>query len=283
MTSSIAGSILLLLAGVTLVSGQSFEAASVKPHDSAFPGRSGAQGGPGASDPTRFLCRNCSLRTLLMTAYDIKGYQLLSETRSERYDVEAKVSAGISRAQFRAMLRNLLAERFHLASHHQSKEMPAWRLLIGKNGPKVTKSQATGPFPERDDLPSHADKDGFPDPAPGSGIYIFADAQNTYRLGARNVSMQRFADGLSTASSRPVYDATGLDGEYDIKLLWSPDLPGAAHRTQDGGILPADSDNDSRPTLQQALEKQLGLRLESSTGQVDVLVIDHAEKIPTAN
>src|SRR6185312_8684864 len=170
MTRSISGSILLFLTGVTLVSGQTFEAASVKPHDSAAPGRSGPQGGPDTSDPTRFLCRNCSLRNLLMTAYDIKGYQLASETRSERYDVEASVAAGTSRAQFRAMLQNLLTERFRLATHHQSKEMLAWRLLVGKNGAKLTPSRATGTFSEDADLPSQADKDGFPDPAPGSGI-----------------------------------------------------------------------------------------------------------------
>lgn len=273
----------MFLTGVTLVSGQTFEAASVKPHDSAAPGRSGPQGGPDTSDPTRFLCRNCSLRNLLMTAYDIKGYQLSSETRSERYDVQAKVPEGISRAQFRVMLRNLLAERFRLASHRRSKQMPAYLLIVGRNRPKIKLSQARRPLPEDDGLPAPADKDGFPDPAPGSGIYIFADAHNIYRLGARNISMQRFADRLSTVTSRPVYDATGLDGEYDIKLLWVPDLPGAARRAQDGSILPADSYDDSRPTLQQALEKQLGLRLESSNGQVDVLVIDHAEKVPTAN
>src|SRR3569833_2141326 len=182
-------SILLDLDSVALAGGQTFEAASVKPHESTLNARSGAQGGPGTSDPTRFLCRNCSLRNLLMMSYDIKGYQLSSETRSERYDVEASVSAGTSRAQFRAMLRNLLTERFRLASHHQSKEMPAYRLVIGKNGPKVMKSEATGPFPEDDGLPSHAEKDGFPDPGPGSGIYIFADSHNTYRLGAKNISM----------------------------------------------------------------------------------------------
>ncbi len=155
-------SILLVLAGVALAHAQTFEAASVRPHESVSQGRSGAQGGPGTTDPTRFLCRNCSLRNLLMTAYDIKGYQLSSETRSERYDVEASMAAGTSRAQFRVMLRNLLTERFRLASHHQSKEMPAYRLLIGKNGPKLRRSQATGPFPEDKGLPSHSDKDGFP-------------------------------------------------------------------------------------------------------------------------
>jgi uncharacterized protein (TIGR03435 family) len=88
---------------------------------------------------------------------------------------------------------------------------------------------------------------------------------------------------LSRAIARPVSDATGLVGEYDIKLLWSPDLPGTAHRTEDGSILPPDPDIDSPPTLQQALKTRLGLRLASSAGQVDVLVIDHADKVPTAN
>jgi uncharacterized protein (TIGR03435 family) len=244
------GPILLLLAGVTITRGQTsvaaraaFEAASVRPYDSASAVRFFTlQGGPGTSDPGRFSCRKCTLRNLLTTAYAIKGYQLSGATASERYDVEAKVPEGTSRAQFLLMLQNLLAERFQLIFHHQLKEMTTYRLMIGKNGPKLTRSAVAGSIP--DDaagslLPHKTDKDGFPDLPPGSGIYIYADVTNIYRLGAKNVSMQQFVETLSSSLSSPVYDATGLEGEYDFKLLWAPDLSGVVRR-QDGSVVPSE-------------------------------------------
>ncbi|HVW10280.1 MAG TPA: TIGR03435 family protein [Bryobacteraceae bacterium] len=283
MARLLSSPILLLLAGTALAQGQTFEAASVKPYDTASRARYVMQGGPGTSDPGRFLCRNCSLRSLLMTAYDIKAYQLASEVWSERYDVEATVPQGSSRSQFLVMLQNLLNERFRLALHHQIKEMSTYRLVAGNGGPKLTRSAPAASAPDEGHLSWKADKDGFPDLPPGAGITIFADAHNTYRLGAKNVSMQRFAAALSSSLSRPVYDATGLDGEYDFRLLWAPDPPGTVHRAQDGSVIPADPDADAAPSVQQAVQQQLGLRLEPATGQVDILVIDHAEKVPTAN
>jgi uncharacterized protein (TIGR03435 family) len=289
MRRLICGWILLSFASVAITRGDppsTFEAASVKPYDSASQARFAMNGGPGTSDPVRFSCRNCSLRNLLMAAYDIKGYQLSSDTRSERYDVETKVPEGISRAQFRVMLQNLLSERFGLTLHHQMKEMTTYRLVVGRNGPKLMRSQVARPLVDDSAdsrAPHKSDKDGFPDLPPGAGIYIYADVSNTYRLGATNVSMQRFAESLSSSLSRPVSDATGLEGEYDFKLLWAPDIPGTARLRQDGSVAPSEPGADSRPTLQEAVQAQLGLRLESSNGQVDVLVVDHAEKVPTGN
>ena len=293
MTRSISGMTILFLAGVTIARGQgpgalplAFEAASVRPYDPT----SSAQfctlkGGPGTSDPGRFSSRRCTLGNLLMTAYGIKGYQRSSEMRSERYDIEAKVPEGTSRAQFLLMLQNLLTERFQLTFHHQLKDMTAYRLMVGKSGPKLTRSPvaaSTPVDPSDTHLPHKIDKDGFPDLPPGSGIYIYADITNIYRLGAKNVSMQRFVESLSSSLSRPVYDVTGLEGEYDFKLLWAPDISGVVRR-QDGSVVSSEPSADPRPALQEAVQTQLGLRLEPTNVQVDVLVIDHADKTPTAN
>jgi uncharacterized protein (TIGR03435 family) len=286
MGQSISRLIFLVLAGAPMVSGQTFEAASVRPYDTASPAHFFTmQGGPGTSDPNRFACRKCSLLNLLMTAFDVKGYQVSFAVRTDRYDVEANVPEGTSRAQFLLMLQNLLIDRFRLTLHHEMREMTTYRLVAGKNGPKLTRSPVTGPFASDSaahETPHPSDADGFPDLPPGSGITIYADVQNTYRLGAKNVSMQRLAATLSSTLSRPVSDGTGLEGEYDFKLLWAPDLAGAA-RHQDGSVVQSDPDAESRPTLQQAVQAQLGLSLEPSRGQVDVLAIDHAEKAPIGN
>ena len=87
---------------------------------------------------------------------------------------------------------------------------------------------------------------------------------------------------LSNLLGRPVSDGTGLTGEYDFRLAWWPDVA-EPRRQQDGSPVPSAPDADSGPTLFGALQTQLGLRLEPMKGQVDVLVIDHAEKAPTGN
>ena len=91
---------------------------------------------------------------------------------------------------------------------------------------------------------------------------------------------------LSTLLARPVHDATGLQGGYDFQLFWSPDTStenAAPRLTQGGTPIPRDSDADAGPTLFTAVQQQLGLRLDSKKDLVDVLVVDHAEKVPTVN
>lgn len=288
----ISGLALLLLLRADVSFGQAggashpnFEAASIRSYDPASPANFFTMvGGPGTSDPSRFMCRKCTLVNLLMTAFDIKGYQLSIVRRTERYDVEAKIPEETSRAQFLQMLQNLLVQRFRLSYHHEMKDMTTYHLVVGKNALKLTQSVVVGSLPDNNPAtaPHKEDKNGFPDLPPGSGINVYADAHNTYRLGARNTSIARLADALSGFLSRPVLDMTGLQGEYDFKLLWAPDLAPVV-RHQDGTIVQSGPDDDSRPTLQQALQKQLGLILESSHGPVDVLIIDRAEQVPLEN
>ena len=109
-----------------------FDVASVKPYDPASAARYTLRGGPGTDDPGRFSCQNCSLRSLIVAAYDIQLFQLTSPSAPDRYDVEAKVPEGATKEQFRAMLQNLLAERFHLQLHHQPQEMTVYTLVLGK-------------------------------------------------------------------------------------------------------------------------------------------------------
>ncbi len=250
---------------------QTFEVASVKPYDPASAARYTMRGGPGTGDPTRFSCQNCSLRSLIVAAYDIQLFQLTSPNLPDRYDVEAKVPPGATKEQFRLMLQNLLAERFLLKLHHQPQEMTVYTLVVGKGGSKLTSPQTLAP--------------GFPVPEPGH-ITTSALAKGGFLLGATGAPMEKLVSMLSILLTKPVHDATGLEGSYDFQLFWSGDTStdnAAPRLTQGGTPIPKDPDEDSGPTLFAAVQQQLGLKLESKKDQVDVLVVDHAEKIPTVN
>src|SRR5258706_15278617 len=121
-----------------------FEVASIKPAAPPEMGmmRVGSRGGPGTGDPTRFTASNFSLSNLITTAYDLRPYQLTAPSwvNSERFDVVAKVPEGATKEQFRAMLQNLLVERFKLVIHRETKELPVFELVVGKGGPKFKES-----------------------------------------------------------------------------------------------------------------------------------------------
>jgi uncharacterized protein (TIGR03435 family) len=266
-----------------------FEVASVKLYDPSSAARFSMRGGPGTSDPGRFSCQNCSLRSLIIAAYDIKEFQLTSASLPDRYDVEAKVPEGASKEQFRLMLQSLLAERFQLKLHHQAQEITVYTLVVAKGGSKLTtsKSAAAPPdpaLPTIGPIPTSF-KNGFPVPPPGF-ISATALANGAYRMGATNAPMTKLVSMLSLLLARPVYDATGLEGGYDFQLYWSQDAStdiAAPKLAQDGTPIPAVPDTDSGPTLFAAVQQQLGLRLDSKKGQVDVLIVDHAEKMLTGN
>jgi uncharacterized protein (TIGR03435 family) len=247
------------------------EVASVKMYDPTSAARYTVRGGPGTSDPGRFSCQNCSLRSLIVAAYDIKEFQLTSPALPDRYDVEAKVPEGASKEQFRLMLQNLLAERFQLKLHHRPQEMTVYTLVVAKGGSKLKPSQsaAVPPDPTRPTIgpiPT-AFKNGFPVPPPGF-ISTNALGNGAYRMGATNAPMAKLVTMLSLLLARPVHDATGLEGGYDFQLFWSPDAStdnSSPRRAQDGSPIPPDPDTDFGPTLFDAVRQQLGLNLNFSS------------------
>jgi uncharacterized protein (TIGR03435 family) len=258
-----------------------FEVASVKPGTPLGPlgRRFEMNGGPGTNDPGLYSCQNCALSILVMRAYGLNASHPSSAPGwldDQRFDVAAKMPPGITEEQFSLMLRNLLAERFKLAVHHEKKEMPVYDLVVAKNGPRLkesaphaaTKEEAAAIAPGQ---PLKKDQDGYPVIPPGSDIVMSMGAGHA-RLRLDNESPAKFAEMIAGQLQRPVIDATGLKGKYDFMLSWIPE-----HR---GGSAP---DDDSGPTLEAAIQAQLGLRLESKKAMVDFLVIDHAEKVPTGN
>lgn len=251
--------------------GQAFEVASIKPSPPPGSGRTrvGMHGGPGTDDPTLFTCENYGLAALVILAYDIKDYQYSGPewTQFTRFTISATVPPGATREQFRQMMRNLLAERFRLMVHHEKKDMVAsYDLVVARNGPKFEEVKAPPPADDAplEPWPLKTDANGFPLLPRGHG-YTMAITHGRAALHSDEESMPK----LSGQLRQPVTDSTGLKGKYDITLYWVTGLRLSA--------------DEPGPTIFQALGEQLGLKLESRKGPVDILVVDHVEKVPTEN
>jgi uncharacterized protein (TIGR03435 family) len=247
-----------------------FEAASVKAAPSAG-GRFSMSGGPGTADPARIAYSNIPLRIVMLNAYDVRNYQLIGPDwlNTLRFDITAKVPEDISRDQFRAMLRNLLETRFRITLHRESREMPIYALQIAKRGSRLKPVTAQSTDEEiATALPADG-PDGFPKlRMPSSGIVI-ETKNGAARITGNQTTMLKFADFLSSRTGRPVMDQTDLAGNYSFVVYFTPEGAGAG--------------DSGEPDLFAALQEQLGLRLQPLKAPVELLVIDHAEKIPTEN
>jgi bla regulator protein blaR1 len=221
---------------------------------------------------------NATLRSLIREAYQVRDFELSGGPAwldSARYDIEAKgqVEPGSQEQtglQIMKMLQALLADRFQLRIHRETKDMPIYALLVAKNGPKLEASRGVCFDPTAGVPPPPT----LPDQSPSRPCGGFNNSSNQM-LGA-SVGMSRFAANLSRFIGRTVVDRTGLNGTFDVALRWTP-YEGQAWLPT--GPPPPD---DSQPSIFSAVQEQLGLRLESQRGPVEVLVIDRAEK-PSEN
>ncbi len=258
-----------------------FEVASVK-RSPPVPPTGGvyfgpARGGPGTPDPGQITWSYATLRGLLMTAYDVKEYQIDGPAwmNTERYDIVAKVPEHATREQVRVMWQNLLAERFAMMLHHESKEFQVEELVIGKGGPKL-KDTTFDPTVLVDPGPPTFDKNRE---LAGPGyVTTFNMINGEAHTVAKGQPLSKLTTMLGNQLHRPVLDKTGLTGKYDFSLDFKVDLRamGPAAPT------PADNAPDPGPDLAAAVQ-QLGLRLVPGKAMLDVLVIDKAEKVPTDN
>jgi uncharacterized protein (TIGR03435 family) len=232
------------------LAGQVFDVASIKP---TGPNRPGV---PFRVGPDSFSMHG-RLKDLIQQGYEVEDYQVAGApewVQTERYDVLAKAASAASPHEIRAMLKALLAERFRLKMHRETKTMTGYALTVDRNGAKL-------PPP----------KEGF---AP--------DAQGVIQMGgglmwARGASMRNLARGLRMELGVPVVDETKIAGNYDFKLRFeegNDDLAEKPDGPRVGGTPAAGS-------VFTAL-KEVGLRLESGKLPIEVLVIDSAER-PTEN
>ncbi|HKE26669.1 MAG TPA: TIGR03435 family protein, partial [Bryobacteraceae bacterium] len=225
-----------------------FEVATIKP--SAPPGngpiRIGSRGGPGSGDPGRVTYSFSRIRDLMVDAYNVKFYQISGGPDwldSERFDIVAKIPEGTTKEQARVMLQNLLADRFKLTIHRETKELPMYALTVGPKGPKLKETTVQDPPPSDPAMPAAGRGDGPPPPRPGGrgGLKLGADGcpetppmaagrRGNFMMitpnGACFISNAETMAGLVTQLSnqfgKAVVDQTGLTGKYDFKLRFDP-------------------------------------------------------------
>jgi uncharacterized protein (TIGR03435 family) len=217
------------------------------------------------------LAVGATLKNLVMVAYDVGDFQIsdaASWMSSDRYNIQAKTDPE-SGSKWKECLRSLLEDRFKLKIHRMTKEMPIYAIVIAKRGPKLKESDGEC-VPAASPRSSLAP--GKP-PAPTCGV----DGIWNHLSGA-HLSMDELAHALSFDLGRTVIDKTGLTGRFDIHLEWTPDQS----QTWILPFAPPPPGGGSAPSIYTVIEEQLGLKLESQKGPVEVLVIDHAEQ-PSAN
>lgn len=209
----------------------------------------------------RVTLTNTTLSECIQYAYGIVGSDLIAgpewtKSREVRFDIVGQAAADTPDDQLPLMLERLLAERLKVAVHTEKREMPFLALIVAKNGPKLA------PAKENNDRP----------------------AQVAGRIVHPRMPMAMLATLLSRFERQTVIDQTGLRGPFSVELHWIPDA--LRERALEGGPPPMVNGQPmdlNGPSLYTALEEQLGLRLESRKGPLDVLVIDHAEKVPAEN
>ena len=260
-----------------------FEVASIKPNNSGD-GRVMLQNQPG-----RFMATNVTLRLLIRNAYQLQDFQITGGPgwlNSDHFDLVAKVPdenrdlppgrPGEAPGPLQLMIRSLLADRFKLVVHNETKDSPIYALILarsdGKLGPALKKS-------ETDCEAAFAAGRGRGGPMPPPGPPQPGDRMPCgIRIGPGNMAvggstLVQFANSLGMFAGRIVQDRTGLTGAYDFNLTWTPDqMP---NRPPGAPDLPVDPNG---PSLFTAVQEQLGLKLDSQRGPVSVLVIDRVEK-----
>jgi uncharacterized protein (TIGR03435 family) len=272
---------------------QEFEVISVKPSAPYALGmRIGVSGGPGTDSPGTITWSFSSLGQLLATAYAVRRDQIanLEILGRSAFDIVAKLPPGATKDQVPAMLRKVLEERFHLATHFESRDGAVYLMSVAKSGSKLKATDENAKTADSITLGAiHADKDFFPVVTPGEGATLYF--AGSVHLTARAVTASRLADLLTEGAGRPVIDKTGLTGLYDVRLSFMP-VQGAANGTPPpppppGGASGATSgprgQADGPPSIFTTIQQELGLRLDSGKAPVKFLVIDHIDKVPVPN
>ena len=211
-------------------------------------------------DDGNFDATNVSLKTLILGAYDLKEAQLFGLPKwgdSAHFDIKAKIIdpdkkqlAALTPQEFTSMQQPILTDRFQLKFHRERKILPVYELVTIKGGPKF---KEITPVEQKSD-------------AGVNGVRAGGMSVHNRSLVATGIPIARLADQLSAQLQRVVVDKTGLAGNYNFELKWSPDDAG-----------PPSPDVAAPPDIFTALEEQLGLKLEPGKEEMDTFIIDHVE------
>jgi bla regulator protein blaR1 len=263
-------------ANSTAANGPAYEVASIKPN------KSGGNMVRMMNRPDGLSAEGATLQLLIESAYGIQDFQIVGGPKwisSDRYDIEAKMdSSEVEKFQTlgqdqrvlesNQMLQALLANRFQLVVHGEKKELPGYALVIAKGGSKLHEAKPGDTYPN-----------GIkgPDGKPGTGLMIIGGLGGP--VTGQAINIEGLVRLLSQQLGRTILDETGLKGNYDFTLQWTPDeragpMPGAP---QGGGSRSDDAPppDSSGASIFAAIQEQLGLKLESRKVPVEMLVIDH--------
>jgi uncharacterized protein (TIGR03435 family) len=268
VTAVMAALLIAVVAGAHAQSSRpQFEVASVKPNTSgSFSSRSSTDG-----DSGYFRVVNATLKSLILSAYRLFDFQLVGGPdwiTTARFDIEAKVDRAalpLPRTTpgepdvMSLMVQSLLEERFQVKTHRETRELPVFTLTVVKNGTTLTRTVEGSPGP--------------------GGLKAGSSRSSTTAAGTEmsgsGITIARLTNMLSGPAGRPIIDKTNLTGQYDLTLKFAP-----VQNVTVGGGDP--STEPIAPSLFTALQEQLGLKLESAKGPVEVLVIDSVSK-PSEN
>ena len=233
-----------------------FDVTSVKSNTS------GEQGGSSRGQPGRYVGVNVTLRRVMGLAY-LPVQEIIGGPdwiNTERFDIEGRAEGTPNQEQMREMLRSLLADRFKLVVHRETRQMPAYALTLARtDGTLGSQLRRAAPCePPATPAP--------PQPTPGPRCGGFSVGDGSMR--GVGVTMMRLAAELASATEgRHVVDRTGLSGDFDVTLTWNADA-----------LRPENPNAERAASIFAAIQRQLGLKLEPITAPIEVLVIDSAER-----
>lgn len=275
-----------------------FDVASIKPNRAGFPPNGPAPNsifplGPGdifVPSGGFFSAINQTLFTYLRFSYKELWFQteyilpqLPAWAKTERYDIQGRVEGNPTKDDMRLMMQSLLIDRCKLKLHYETRQVPVFALVLDKPGkigrqlephsddpPCSTSFEKPASYNQLQATTSH----GYPVPC-GGMQYIPTKGIGIARQGARNMTMAFVAKSLGPIGNfdRPIVDRTGLAGNFDFAIEWTP---------RSNRPLPEGVDEPPGPSFQEAMKQQLGLKLEPQKAPIEVIIIDHIER-PSEN
>jgi uncharacterized protein (TIGR03435 family) len=223
-----------------------FDVATIKPAAPQADGRTNVRMSAD-TDTGKLIYSNVNLKEVIGKAWKVQQYQVSGPAwlESARFDIVARFAPHSTGEQIPLMLQSFLSDRFKLTLHRETKELAVYTLTVAGKGPKFKTAESA------------------------SGIK--SNTTRTQRHVVAKVSMESFAEFLSSEAGRPVLNKTGLTGSYELTLDWASDNA------------PSPNDATTLPSIFTALQEQLGLKLESTKGPVETLAVDHVDRTPTEN
>jgi uncharacterized protein (TIGR03435 family) len=235
-----------------------------------------------------YLAKNIKLIQFIAFAYSLTQIQLRSLelhvpwTTEDRFDIEARAPGNPTKADYRLMMQSLLADRFNLKVHYETRVVPLYMLALakpGKFGPQLRLHRADDPVcakPEALQNPNEVDAEGYPEVC-GGPYSMRPSKPGRMKSGGRDVSMARFSAIMTGVGvvDRPMVDKTGIQGSVDYTLEWRKVVDQVARGA------PLELDEDA-PTFADALQEQLGIKMVPQKGPSELFIVDHIEK-PSEN